>query len=159
MGIFIKFCRHTQIVITVGRREEAHYTNTYICNKLGYLHYHGYTSYQFFSCCCGYLYYYCHVHYKVYQDSLWLLWNSVTIVTWLIKLPMYLMASTVPFAVMVIVITVVTFLTLGCFGYAHAFEVLRSEEVSYLVFVLIPRFRYFYHEWSTTQRTAMREAD
>jgi hypothetical protein len=81
MGIFIKFCRHTQIVITVGRTEEARDAVTYTYNKLGYLHYHGYTSYQFYSCCCGYLDYYCYFHYKVYQDSLSLLWNSVTIVT------------------------------------------------------------------------------
>ena len=48
---------------------------------------------------------------------------------WLINLPAFLMVSTVPFAAMVIVVTMVT-LSLGCFGYADVFEVLRSAEVS-----------------------------
>jgi hypothetical protein len=56
------------------------------------------------------------------------------------------MVSTVPFAAIAIVVTMVTMVTfsLGCFRYADAFEVLRSAEDSCLAFVLIPLFRCFY---------------
>lgn len=81
----------------------------YIYNKHGYLHYHGYTSYQFYCCCCGTFINIVTLITKFTKFPYGYCGTLLPSLLWLIKLPTFIMVSTVPFGAMVIVVTMVTF--------------------------------------------------